>query len=347
MTTLTGQDSVSPLGMQAGKDVYAGYGRGTFTNISSVEADFPGKKYVSISPYVTTGVDCLDIETGDAVPSDAPAFVHSWVRVNTTKPLLYANGSTMPYVENALNAAGIPRVNYGLWVAAWDNDPVIPGGFDAIQYASTYNYDADSFDSSLFVPTPPPALWPMLPGVSGNQVKSLQAVLNKLSKKIHLNPLLVVDGNYGPKTVAAVELAQHVFGKPTTLVAGTVDQAYFIGLEHQVSGTPVPPKQSPLCLPVNDLKLLAEGDHSFRIDFRYISGATVPDHFEVAVCQGSHLGKVITTYPRSIQYRASGVYDEQFGGINDKATNYIVAVRAIAPGNKLASTWQTVLLPKR
>ena len=47
-TVLAGQDSVSPSGMNSGLSVYAGYGRGTYANMSAVEARFPGEVPVGV-----------------------------------------------------------------------------------------------------------------------------------------------------------------------------------------------------------------------------------------------------------------------------------------------------------
>jgi peptidoglycan hydrolase-like protein with peptidoglycan-binding domain len=348
-TVLVGQDSVSPSGMNRGLSVYGAYGRGTYTNLNAVEARFPGAKYVSVSPYVTTGVDCLDVEPGDSVPADCPAFVRGWTPVNTNKPVIYANAGTMGAVISSLSSAGIARSQYYLWVAEWDGSSSIPGGYDAKQFWSTSGYDSDAFYDYMFgAPVP---VWPLKVGSSGPMVTALQALLNQLAKKIGLKALLTVDATFGAATQTAVILAQRAFGLPAHLVAGEVTEPYYTGLEHQLTvRKPVPvtvPVPATVCAPATGLKLVGEGPHSYKIDFTYAKqGSTHAESFEIVTCEGSHLGKVTKSYPRSVKFVATGTYGGQFGGVNTKASSYIVAVRALAAGGKLASEWSTVKLPK-
>lgn len=168
--TEPGQDSVNPAGMQKGNDVYAGYGLlSSFADMVAIKALFPGKKYVEITPRVGPG-DCLDIETGDAVPADAPLFIAQWHKVNTVRPVIYANASTMPEVKTAL--ASVPRTSYFLWVAQWDGNPAIPAGYDAKQYASTNGYDSDTFDLAMWPAiVPPPVTHPVASAPPGRWEK--------------------------------------------------------------------------------------------------------------------------------------------------------------------------------
>jgi hypothetical protein len=156
---LTGQDAVDINELLSGKDVYCGYeaGRpgylnGSYDNMAALKTKFPGKKYVSV------GRDCIDIEAGLASPADAPGFVRGWKPANTSKPMCYANASTMPAVKSELGSAGISRDRYFLWVADWDDNPVIPSGYDGKQYSSNSAYDSDSFYDYIWgaVKPPPP-----------------------------------------------------------------------------------------------------------------------------------------------------------------------------------------------
>lgn len=203
-TVLSGQDSVSPGGMQSGKDVYGGYGAGGFEDYEEVKRDFPGKLYISVAPFVVSGVDCLDIETGDAVPADGPAFVRGWHKVNTNLPMIYANMSTMPAVKEALDAANLPRSAYYLWVAEWDGSPDIPAGYDGIQYSTASGYDGDAFYAYMWTTGP---VWPLALNDSGTQVSDLQTRLNTWAKEIKLKNLIATDGTFGPATEVAVKLA--------------------------------------------------------------------------------------------------------------------------------------------
>ena len=346
---LTGQDSVSPSGMSRGLSVYAGYGRGTYTNIDAVKARFPGARYLSISPYVTTGVDCLDIEPGDAVPSDGPAFVRGWTPVNTNKPVIYANGSSMTAIQQAMARAGIARNQYYLWLASWDKNLAISSGYDAKQYWSTSGYDSDSFYDYMF--QPPPTVWPLKSGSVGAQVTALQTLLNALAPKTGMKNQIGVDGSFGPETLAAVELAQKKFGYASPTVYGQVNEAYYAGLEHHLVLRKPPPVVVPvsheICRPVAKLRILGEGPHSYRIEFTYPKqGATPAATFQVETAMGSHLGKQVATYPRSIKCKGTGVYGGLYGGVDTKSSDYIVCVRALAENGHLASEWTSVKLPR-
>lgn len=237
-TVLSGQDSVSPGGMQPGKDVYGGYGAGGYEDYEEVKRDFPGKLYISVSPYVVAGVDCLDIETGDAVPADGPEFVRGWHKVNTNLPMIYANMSTMPSVKDALNAAGLPRSAYYLWVAEWDESPNIPEGFDGIQFSSTSGFDGDSFYAYMWTTGP---VWPLALNSSGTQVSELQTRLNAWAKEIKLTALISTDGTFGPATEAAVKLALiHWDYSEANVALGEAPESLWVHLSSAVPVTPVP-----------------------------------------------------------------------------------------------------------
>lgn len=151
----TGEDSVNPGGMRPGLDVYCGYvagafgyRAGSFNDYNAVKAAFPGKKYIAI------GIDCIDVENGLATAQDARNFVLNAKPINTNRPVVYANASTMPLVQHYL--VGVPRNHYYLWVAEWDGNPNIPAGYDGKQYASTQGYDANTFAPYMWETTPIP-----------------------------------------------------------------------------------------------------------------------------------------------------------------------------------------------
>jgi peptidoglycan hydrolase-like protein with peptidoglycan-binding domain len=315
--------------------------------MTAIETRFPGAKYVSISPYMTTGVDCLDIEPGNAGPSAAPAFVRSWIPVNTDKPVIYADGHDMPDIKTALSKAGIARSQYYLWLANPNGDSTVPAGYDAIQYQWTSGYDADSFNDYMFAT--PKSVWPLKQGSVNAQVTALQTLLNQLAPKIGLKKPIGVDGDFGAETLAAVELAQRRFGYAPPTVFGEVTEAYYTGLEHNASNKPpiVIPTSHDVCAPVTKLTITGEGPHSYRIQWEYPKQGKVPaGSFQIATSSGSHLGKEVPSYPRSVDFKYTGTYSGQYGGVNTKTTGYIIAVRTLAANGHQASEWTTVKLPK-
>lgn len=215
----SGQDAVTPSGMRPGLDVYCGYDagapgyrNGSYSNMAAIKSLFPGKRYISV------GRDAIDVEPGLASAADAPGFVLGWTPVNTNRPLVYANGSTMPDVQSALNGAGIARDRYYLWVALWDGSPSIPAGFDGKQYASTPGYDADSFNDYVFGPAVPVNPYPDLAlGATGPAVTTLQ---NRLNAWGAAHPFLKADRIYGPATEAAVRAFEGARNLP---VDGKID----------------------------------------------------------------------------------------------------------------------------
>lgn len=68
-----------------------------------------------------------------------------------------------------------------------------------------------------------PASWPgydLSVGSTGNKVRQMQEQLARISRSFPAIPTISADGIYGPRTQAAVEKFQSVFGLPVT---GVVD----------------------------------------------------------------------------------------------------------------------------
>ena len=129
----------------------AGYVNGAFQTFNALVKRFPKAKALSISVFSSGDARCLDIETGDATPADAPAWVRRQHARGIKRPILYANTSTMPAVIAALTAAGIHRSEYMLWEAHYDNVANIPTGRDAKQYKNV-EAGASNYDVSLCEP---------------------------------------------------------------------------------------------------------------------------------------------------------------------------------------------------
>lgn len=348
-TVLRGQDSVGVTAMSSGLDVYCGYEAGTigyanggYTTMPQVYSHFPGKRYISV------GRDAIDIEPGLASAGQAPAFFRAWKPVNTNKPVFYADASDMPSVISALTNAGIARSSYYVWVAEWDDNPAIPSGYDAKQYASNNSFDSDSFASYMFGTPVPVNPWPLALGSTGSLVTTLQTDLNnwRVTMGSKFAPL-TVDGNFGALTEAAVAVAQKYFGD--TGLAGTASQTFVANnLAKTPGGTVTPPTPPPpppafwVFAPVTKLAVPNAGPTSFRVEFDW-DGSTVngtPAKFEVAVCEGSKLTTNIAGYPRYIPYIATGSYSQSWGGLQP-GTEYLVAVRVQLSDGTHSSPWAT------
>lgn len=132
-------DAVTPSNMPSGGQLYAYYVDGLYANGTEVKSRFPGKIYVPITIGNTAAYKglVLDCEPGDASPSAAVAWCTAYPGDNSDLTV-YCDTSTWPSVRQAFQSAGVTEPNY--WVAQYDNNPVIPSGAIAKQYA-TGNYD--------------------------------------------------------------------------------------------------------------------------------------------------------------------------------------------------------------
>jgi hypothetical protein len=350
---LRGQDSTSAAGMQPGQDFYAGYGGSSaFSNMASIESRFPGKKYLVYDTHPTQ-VDCFDIEPGGGSWSQAVQYFRSWTPAgkNLDKPAFYASAGNMGG-SSVLAAAGIARSAYYLIVAQWDGSPSIPSGYDGKQYASNNSYDSESAYSYMWsgsgpvTPPTPASNFPLVQGSTDTaDVKTLQGSLNRWASVIGLSTPLAVDGAFGPLTAAAVTLAQAHFGE-RGVAAGTCDQALFNDLKGTPGNTPPPPPPAGICAPPTHLRVTSSSADSAVITFAYVQGSVPAAYFQVAVCAGTTLGKVIPGYPQWFAYTSAASVTMSLSGLDTASNGYIIAVRAANAEKKGGSKWATVLLPK-
>jgi peptidoglycan hydrolase-like protein with peptidoglycan-binding domain len=219
MPTIVFFDDVNVSLLPSGYDAYAGYADGIYANIAAIRARFPGAEILSIAVRASDIADILDVEPGDAVINDAPAWFKAALKAGVTRPGFYISVSGTDALVSKLEANGIPRTAYRLWTAHYGQGQHICGpatchqsqaSADATQYTDTAL--GKSLDESLANPgfltlvTPPaPVPYPVLTlGDTGDPVKTLQERLNAW----HANPQLIVDGNFGKATLAAVKTFQ-------------------------------------------------------------------------------------------------------------------------------------------
>jgi hypothetical protein len=127
-------DSVEVSQIPATAEAVAGYVGGKWPTFNVLVQRFPHTHRLSIAVNASEDADCLDVETGDATPAEAPAWFRRQIRLGKTLPCFYANSSTMPAVIAALTAAGIPRNQYRVWSAHYTGVPHIQPGSDATQW---------------------------------------------------------------------------------------------------------------------------------------------------------------------------------------------------------------------
>jgi hypothetical protein len=133
------------------------YGNGSLARAfpHAVRVPIAVQSYVIIRG-VTLG--CLDVEPGDAVPSQAPGWVRAELAAHV-KPCVYSNLSEWAQVRSYLASAGITRSSYYAWLAYWTYHPGLVGGYDLVQWtnhALGRNLDENTVSLAVLGATPRP-----------------------------------------------------------------------------------------------------------------------------------------------------------------------------------------------
>lgn len=216
MTNILMWDDVDVALLPGGYDAYAGYVDGMYANLSQIRARFPAAHILTIAVTAADIADCLDIERGDAVISDAPGWFKRALMAGVTKPALYTSVSNVNGLVQTMNGAGIPRSAYRLWTAHYGQGEHLCGPTtcgqtnataDATQFTSTAN--GESLDESVcladffsLVLPPPPQNETLTLGDTGPVVLALQKRLNAWDEPV------TEDGIFGQKTLEAVKAFQ-------------------------------------------------------------------------------------------------------------------------------------------
>jgi peptidoglycan hydrolase-like protein with peptidoglycan-binding domain len=240
MTTLIMFDDVNVHLLPAGANAYAGYLDGTYSNFAQVKAGHPQAHLIGIAVRTSDDGDALDVEPGDATISQAAEWVARQHARGAARPIIYVSSGNAQQLINTLAGAGISRSAYRLWAAHYGTGSHICGpacGYpqaDATQFTSKAR--GESLDESQMADDffgAQPLTFPIAQGDTGTEVVTLQKMLNAWASVIGLAPVLVPDGNFGPKTLAAVKRAQAFF---TFAQSGECDHPLWTDL----SGTPTP-----------------------------------------------------------------------------------------------------------
>lgn len=114
------------------------------------------------------------------------------------------------------------KVSCPRWMTQWGSKSLGDQGYSAIEILR-YFYGNNMYINTAEAVSGIPASWPGYNigiGSSGQNVYQIQKQLARIAKAYPAIPSIVPDGIYGPKTKAAVEKFQAVFGLP---VSGVVD----------------------------------------------------------------------------------------------------------------------------
>jgi peptidoglycan hydrolase-like protein with peptidoglycan-binding domain len=245
MTTLFMFDDVDVNLLPAGAYAYAGYLDGHYANFAKVKAAHPQAHLVGIAVRAGNDGDALDVEPGDATIAQAPDWVKRQHARGVARPIVYVSAANGKLTADTLTAAGVGRPSYRLWLAHYGAgqhmcSPASCGYAQADATQFTSKALGRSLDQSLLADNffgAPPLTFPVKRGDTGTEVVTLQKMLNAWASVIGLVPVLVPDGAFGQKTVAAVQRAQAHFGQPTT---GACDHTLWTKLAGQPTGRPVP-----------------------------------------------------------------------------------------------------------
>lgn len=137
-------DSVTVSEIFATAVAVAGYVGGSFPTFPELLKRFPKAKHLSIAVNSSEDAETLDVENGDAIVTDIPAWVKRQLARGVKRPCIYASLSKWGEINAILSQYGLSsRVRR--WVADYTGTPHIPEGFDACQFTDTYagrNLDA-------------------------------------------------------------------------------------------------------------------------------------------------------------------------------------------------------------
>jgi hypothetical protein len=105
-----------------------GYVDGRYETFPTIEKEFPHAHKLPCTVFTPGKARCLDIETGDATPEQAPDHVHKRQKTAPHElPVLYANITTMALVVAHLEGAGFHHREYLLFSAHYTFHPHICG----------------------------------------------------------------------------------------------------------------------------------------------------------------------------------------------------------------------------
>lgn len=225
-------DSIDPDQLPSGAGyAYAGYVSGRWPDYATIKAKFPAAHVLSIAIDASHDADCLDIETGDATPSQAVAWYERQRQRGIARPCLYASASVMQErVVPMLLAASVSPQAVRLWSAHYTGSAHICGpgscremsieadGTQWTSHALGRDLDesllaADFFGSAPPVPPVPSwqeAMMQALPvvqqGDTGQPVRTVQALC------VARGHATTVDGAFGNATKLSVEAVQRSHG---------------------------------------------------------------------------------------------------------------------------------------
>ena len=114
-------DSVDVTQIPANAQAVAGYVGGHWPTYKSLVLKFPKSKKLSIAIAADENADCLDVEKGDASPTQAAAWVRRQHAAGNKCPVVYTSLAYAQSLVNLLDASGLKYgIDYKLWSAHYN-----------------------------------------------------------------------------------------------------------------------------------------------------------------------------------------------------------------------------------
>ncbi len=110
-------DSITVSEIPANAAAVAGYVGGHWPTYAELVREFPHAKRLSIAVNAGENAECLDVESGDAVNAQAPAWVKKQVGLGVKRPVVYTSVSNAAALLDTLANSGIHRLDIRLWTA--------------------------------------------------------------------------------------------------------------------------------------------------------------------------------------------------------------------------------------
>lgn len=173
-------DSITAADIPINAEAVAGYIDGSYHWSDTDWGRFPTAKKLRVAVFASTNDGhALDVEQGDATPSQAPAWVKMRKEAGLGRPLLYCNLSNLNDVHQAMLSAG-ESAEY--WIASWvETGPYALEGAWGVQYDhpphSGGHYDLSLVDESYWSADATTALRTLDFGDTGNDVAYAQELL--------------------------------------------------------------------------------------------------------------------------------------------------------------------------
>ncbi|MGD0386298.1 MAG: hypothetical protein ABSB73_09195 [Solirubrobacteraceae bacterium] len=122
-------------------------------------------RLVSIAGLASTRARIYDVEPGNPMaPADVPDAIKASIAAGIYRPGAYAPVALMADIRAALDASGLTRDQYVLWLADWDGVAALDDWDAAKQYRNAGAYDVSVCLPDFFAPlAPTPAPAPPLP----------------------------------------------------------------------------------------------------------------------------------------------------------------------------------------